>query len=76
MVSLDNHIIKQQFRSSKGGTKDLTDLQVQVYEAPGSGATERDLSNWFAGLKAEIGCFGEICIFLFPYIKIATMRCK
>ena len=52
------------------------DLQVQVYEAPGSGATERDLSNWFAGLKAEIGCFGEICIFLFPYIKIATMRCK
>jgi hypothetical protein len=52
MVSLDNHIIKQQFRSSKGGTKDLTDLQVQVYEAPGSGATEHDLSHWFAGLKA------------------------
>jgi hypothetical protein len=45
MASLKNHIIKQHFRSSKGGTKDISDLLALVYEAPGSGATEHDLSH-------------------------------
>jgi hypothetical protein len=45
MVSLDNRIIKQQLRSSQGGTKDLIHLQVQVYLAPGSCAIEHNLGD-------------------------------